>query len=332
MLADVVLPVTGDGERAGTTTNLEGRVTRLAAKVVPPGVAWPAWIIATELADRLGGDLGFETLEAIGDEIERVAPALSRAAPAPCSLVADAATGSSCRSRRHRWRIGRRHAGPSTPIDPIATPGIASVGRAGRADPASATGARRRGGRATCRRVPARDARRCPDAGRLSLPAVRSTPARGPPSPPRSIAVLVAARRPARLYDHGTPRRSRRRRWRRSPRPASCTFIRSELAQARRRERRRRCGCARPAASSSVAGRRRRRGAERRRRSCVQRQRRSTRRATSALIDASLLGDRRPPGDPLMGDPLFAQRRRPRASSHRARQGARRLRRSCSSR
>ena len=62
---------------AGTTTNLEGRVSRLAAKVVPPGVARADWVIATELADRLGADLGFESLEGIWAEIERVAPAYS---------------------------------------------------------------------------------------------------------------------------------------------------------------------------------------------------------------------------------------------------------------
>jgi NADH-quinone oxidoreductase subunit G len=61
--ADVVLPAAAFAERAGTTTNIEGRVTRLAQKVTPPGVAWADWMIAAELAAALGGDLGFETLE-----------------------------------------------------------------------------------------------------------------------------------------------------------------------------------------------------------------------------------------------------------------------------
>ena len=77
MLADVVLPAAGYAERGGTTTNLEGRVTRLAAKVVPPGVSRADWVIATELANRLGADLGFESLDGIWAEIERVAPAHS---------------------------------------------------------------------------------------------------------------------------------------------------------------------------------------------------------------------------------------------------------------
>ncbi len=38
-LADVVLPAAGFGERSGTITNLEGRVSRLAQKVVAPGLA-----------------------------------------------------------------------------------------------------------------------------------------------------------------------------------------------------------------------------------------------------------------------------------------------------
>lgn len=56
--ADVVLPVAGFTEASGTTTNLEGRVTRLHQKVTPPGTARTDWMIAAELAQRLGADLG----------------------------------------------------------------------------------------------------------------------------------------------------------------------------------------------------------------------------------------------------------------------------------
>lgn len=73
--ADVVLPAATYAERSGTFTNLEGRVSRLGQKTTPPGVAWPDWMIASELASRLGVDLDFENLGAIWDEIERVAPA-----------------------------------------------------------------------------------------------------------------------------------------------------------------------------------------------------------------------------------------------------------------
>jgi NADH-quinone oxidoreductase subunit G len=63
--ADVILPAAAFAERAGTTTNIEGRVTHLAQKVTPPGVAWADWMIAAELAVALGGDLKLETLEEV---------------------------------------------------------------------------------------------------------------------------------------------------------------------------------------------------------------------------------------------------------------------------
>jgi NADH-quinone oxidoreductase subunit G len=72
--ADVILPACGFAERAGTTTNMEGRVTRLSQKVTPPGTSRPDWMIAADLALRLGTDLGFDSIEAVALEIERVAP------------------------------------------------------------------------------------------------------------------------------------------------------------------------------------------------------------------------------------------------------------------
>jgi NADH-quinone oxidoreductase subunit G len=72
--ADVVLPAAAFGEKSGTTTNLEGRVSRLHQKVTAPGTARVDWMIAAELAFRLGGDLGLDSVEAIWDEIERLAP------------------------------------------------------------------------------------------------------------------------------------------------------------------------------------------------------------------------------------------------------------------
>jgi len=73
--ADVILPAAAFGERSGTTTNLEGRVSRLNQKVTGPGTARPDWMIASELALLLGGDLGFDSLESILVEVERLAPA-----------------------------------------------------------------------------------------------------------------------------------------------------------------------------------------------------------------------------------------------------------------
>ncbi|HVB06005.1 MAG TPA: NADH-quinone oxidoreductase subunit NuoG [Acidimicrobiales bacterium] len=122
-LASVVLPVPADGERSGTTTNVEGRVTRLAAKAPPPGVAWAPWVVANELATRLGADLGFSSLEEITDEIAALVPshagltaARLAAAGAQDGLLAPLAAGT-----------------PATaaPIDPMATPGITSVNALG---------------------------------------------------------------------------------------------------------------------------------------------------------------------------------------------------------
>jgi NADH-quinone oxidoreductase subunit G len=117
--ADVVLPVAGDGERSGTTTNIEGRVTHLAAKVVPPGVARAPWVVASELASRLGGDLGAESLEAFLEEIDHLAPAYAG--------IARAYTDAAARRDGVVVPVATPNPGALPLIDPIATPGIASV-------------------------------------------------------------------------------------------------------------------------------------------------------------------------------------------------------------
>jgi NADH-quinone oxidoreductase subunit G len=70
--ANVVLPAAIYTERRGTFTNIEGRITWLGQKVTAPGTARPDWMIAAELATRLGGDLGASSLEQIWAEIENV--------------------------------------------------------------------------------------------------------------------------------------------------------------------------------------------------------------------------------------------------------------------
>ena len=60
--ADVVLPVAAYGEKDGTTMNLEGRVTNVVQKITPRGTSRADWMIAAELADVLGHDLGVTTL------------------------------------------------------------------------------------------------------------------------------------------------------------------------------------------------------------------------------------------------------------------------------
>jgi NADH-quinone oxidoreductase subunit G len=73
--ADVVLPAAGFAEVAGTSTNLEGRVSTLNQRVTAPGTARADWIIAADLAFQLGADLGLESVEQIRAEIEAMAPA-----------------------------------------------------------------------------------------------------------------------------------------------------------------------------------------------------------------------------------------------------------------
>ena len=72
--ADIVLPATAYGEQSGTTTNIEGRISRVTQKITPPGSTRDDWMIATELAWRLGGDLELTSKEDIWREIEQVAP------------------------------------------------------------------------------------------------------------------------------------------------------------------------------------------------------------------------------------------------------------------
>jgi NADH-quinone oxidoreductase subunit G len=68
--ADVVLPAQVQHERVGTVTNLEGRVTAVAAKIAPPGSAWSDVAIAAELAEAAGQHLGFTSVEQVAQTIE----------------------------------------------------------------------------------------------------------------------------------------------------------------------------------------------------------------------------------------------------------------------
>jgi anaerobic selenocysteine-containing dehydrogenase len=72
-----VLPAAGYAEVEGTTTNLESRLSTVSRKVTPPGTAQPDWVIAADLARRLGADLGLESPGKITAEIEAVAPAFA---------------------------------------------------------------------------------------------------------------------------------------------------------------------------------------------------------------------------------------------------------------
>ncbi len=126
--ADVVLPAAVAHERPGTTTNIEGRISRLGQKLVAPGQSWPDWMIASELAVHLDADLGLDSSADVWDEVERLAPAYRGITRA----VLDApgtADGVVAPLRAAAVSIGRRAA--TAPLDPIAFPGVESVERQG---------------------------------------------------------------------------------------------------------------------------------------------------------------------------------------------------------
>jgi predicted molibdopterin-dependent oxidoreductase YjgC len=120
--ADVVLPAAAWAERRGTFTNIEGRITWLSQMVVEHAVSWSDWMIACELAARMGTNMAFTRLEDIWEEIERVSPlhhglpyevlsglrARDGVVVPPDSAVLSAPV-------------------PPRPLDPMADPGIASA-------------------------------------------------------------------------------------------------------------------------------------------------------------------------------------------------------------
>jgi NADH-quinone oxidoreductase subunit G len=123
--ADVVLPCAVAHERPGTTTNIEGRVSRLGQKLTAPGFAWPDWMIAAELAAALGADLGVSSANDLAEELHLTAPAYFGLTGAV--LHSDAA---------HDGILVPIVAGaPASPdvepIDPMALPGVESVERQG---------------------------------------------------------------------------------------------------------------------------------------------------------------------------------------------------------
>ena len=78
--AHVVLPATTFAETDGTLTNLEGRVQRVRAAIVPVGEARPGWQIVRDLARRLGPHWPCESAADVMAEIAALVPAYAAAA------------------------------------------------------------------------------------------------------------------------------------------------------------------------------------------------------------------------------------------------------------
>jgi predicted molibdopterin-dependent oxidoreductase YjgC len=70
--ADVVLAAAAPTESSGTFTNLEGRISVCEQKVTAAGTSRPDWMIAAEIALRLGTDLGVGSPEEIRAELAAV--------------------------------------------------------------------------------------------------------------------------------------------------------------------------------------------------------------------------------------------------------------------
>ena len=87
--ADVVLAASAYAEKAGTTTNLEGRVTTLAQKVTPAGTSRPDWMIAAGLAQALGADLGFGSVDDITAAIAAGVESFADATPEALAATHD---------------------------------------------------------------------------------------------------------------------------------------------------------------------------------------------------------------------------------------------------
>jgi assimilatory nitrate reductase catalytic subunit len=74
--ADILLPAAGWGEKTGTVTNSERRITRVRAATPPPGEALPDWQIVTKFAQALMThqptirqcDFNFDSAEAVFNE------------------------------------------------------------------------------------------------------------------------------------------------------------------------------------------------------------------------------------------------------------------------
>ena len=78
--ADVVLAAAAYGEKRGTTTNIEGRVSTLVDKVTTTGTARPDWMIAAELSlmlDLEGGLAQVTSVEEVTSAIAAQVPGFS---------------------------------------------------------------------------------------------------------------------------------------------------------------------------------------------------------------------------------------------------------------
>ena len=75
--ATVLLPAAARGEKDGSTTNLEGRITEVSRAVTAHGTSRPDWMVAVELGLAVGVDLGFTSVADVRADLVRRVPAFS---------------------------------------------------------------------------------------------------------------------------------------------------------------------------------------------------------------------------------------------------------------
>jgi NADH-quinone oxidoreductase subunit G len=87
--AHVVLPAVAAGEKSGSTTNIEGRVSPVTQKITVHGTSRPDWMVAVELADHLGHDLGIDSLASAQASLAASVAAFAPADPESLAAASD---------------------------------------------------------------------------------------------------------------------------------------------------------------------------------------------------------------------------------------------------
>ena len=219
--ADAVLAAAAYGEKSGTTTNLEGRVTTVAQKITPDGTVRPDWMIAAELAIELGHDLGFGSVAEVTDAIAATVPAFAGITTAALATQRDGIVtaitpatlpdvSASARERNtYDYRLAVSRKLYDNAVGTLRSPSL------------SIAGARRRGPRASPRLRPDGSRGRC-RRSRRQRPRLGDPPARR--QPVRAARHGLGSVQPARRRHprgHGLDRARHRRSDRAAVRPGA---------------------------------------------------------------------------------------------------------------
>ncbi len=118
----VTLPLATWSEARGSMVNGEGRMLRLGEQLEPAGLSKPGWVAASLVASDLGNDMSIFTAGDIWAELKAWGGAFAGVEPEIFNSTLDGPLLPVA-----RWNAG----GPPRALDPVATPGIASVRRQG---------------------------------------------------------------------------------------------------------------------------------------------------------------------------------------------------------